>query len=170
MRVSIAREPFSLDLYGEILPLARKCWAESTIAKGETCAFYGEREFAIEPYVESYKRLAEAGSLVLMTLRDEGKLKGYVVGFAYRSLHHGKILGGIGDSIYIEPEYRSYTAIVAEKFEQELGSLGVEIIGWPVTPGGPIHAVLKASGYVGDDVVMEKRILCASQPPSSAQQ
>jgi hypothetical protein len=34
----------------------------------------------------------------------------------------------------------------------------VGIIGWPVHLNGPVYDVLKAKGYVGDDIVMEKRL------------
>jgi hypothetical protein len=156
--IEINTEHFDSDLFEEILPLSQKCWEESTAAKGATCAFYGERDFAIEPDMETYQQLEDNGVLVIVTLRDSGELKGYVVGFSYRALHHKKIIGGIGDSIYIEPDYRSYAAVIAEKFENELRALGVQIIGWPVTPDGPVHEVLKARGYAGDDIVMEKRL------------
>lgn len=165
MSVTINKEPFSLDVFNEILPLAQKCWEESTIAKAESCAFYGEREFTIEPDFECYQIFADNGRLVLITLRDEEALKGYVVGLVYRCMHHRKITGGLGDTMYVEPEYRAYTAVMAERFEKEMQSLGVGIIGWPVHPDGPIHDVLKACGYVGDDIVMEKR-LCVSQQQS----
>lgn len=159
MSVVIEREPLTHALFAEVLPLSQKCWNESTIAKGETCAFYGEREFAIEPDEEAYQALSDSGKLILLTLRDEGKLVGYVIGFSYRALHHKKITGGIGDSIYVEPDYRpSHTWALAKRFEEEMRRLGVEIIGWPVTPDGPVCEVLKARGYVGDDIVMEKRL------------
>lgn len=93
-----------------------------------------------------------------MTVRDEGKLVGYVVGFTYRSLHHKKILCGIGDSIYIDPDYRFYTISVCEKFERAMKELKAEIIGWPVHIDGPVYDILKTRGYVGDDIVMEKRL------------
>jgi len=155
--IAIEQEPFSLALAAEILPLAQKCWNESTLIKQETCAYFGERDFDIEPNFEVYERFANTGSVVLVTLRDES-LKGYVVGFTHHSLHHKKILCGYGDSIYIEPEYRSYTAIVADKFERAMKDLNVQMIGWPTHIDGPIYQVLKARGYVGDDIVMEKRI------------
>jgi hypothetical protein len=161
--VKVAVEPFTQALFDELLPLAQKCWQESTEAKAEKCAFYGERDFAIEPDFDAYQRLADAGTLVVVTLRNEAKLVGYVVGFSYRALHHKHIIGGIGDTFYIEPEFRSYAPIVAARFEKELTSLGVGIIGWPTTEGGPVHTMLKAMGYVGDDIVMEKRIICVSQ-------
>lgn len=158
--ITIEKEPFSLDVSVEILPLAQKCWEESTLIKKETCAYYGERNFAVDPDLEVYERFEAQGSLVLVTLRDEAILKGYVIGFTYRSPHHKKILCGHGDSIYLEPAYRSYTAVVAEKFEQAMKALEVEAIGWPTHIDGPVYEVLKARGYVGDDIIMEKRI-CA---------
>jgi hypothetical protein len=110
--------------------------------------------------LELYERLSKEGSLVLVALRDDRVLKGYVIGFTYRSPHHKKILCGHGDSIYIEPAYRSYTAIVAEKFEQAMRDLKVQAMGWPTHIDGPVYEILKARGYVGDDIIMEKRI-CA---------
>jgi hypothetical protein len=156
--VSIEREDFTDELYAELLPMAQACWDESTLIKKETCAYYGERSFAIQPDVERYKALAKAGRVVLMTLRSTAP-KGYIIGFLYRSPHHNKILCGAVDSIYIDPQYRSYTAVVCEKFEQTMKKLGVEIIGWTTHIDGPIFQVLKARGYVGDDVIMEKRLV-----------
>lgn len=158
MSVTIEREPFTNELLAEILPLAQKCWKESTVIKGESCAFYGERDFEIVPFVEIYHELAAKESLVLIALRADGKLNGYVEGFTYRSLHHKKIIGAIGDSIYIEQLYRPYAAVLVDRFENELKKLGVNIIGWPTQLDGPIYEVLKAKGYVGDDIVMEKRL------------
>jgi hypothetical protein len=156
--IIITKETFSREVFDEILPLAQKCWNESTEYKAESCAYYGERDFQIEPDFDSYKRFADNGWLVLVTIRDEADLRGYVVGLLYQSMHHRKILGALGDSAYVEPEYRSYTAVMVEKFENELASLGVAIIGWPVHVNGPVYPLLKSSGYSGDDIVMEKRL------------
>jgi hypothetical protein len=150
----IAIEPFTRELALEILPLGQKCWEEATIAKGEACAFYGQRDFAIEPDVDEYLKAAKTS--VVVTLRDEGKLVGYVIGLLYRSLHHKSVQCALGDSIYVDPDYRSYTGVMVERFETEIKKLGAKIIGWPVTPDGPVYKVLKARGFVGDDVIMEK--------------
>lgn len=159
--INIEREPFSLDLYKEILPLAQKCWEENTKVKAESCAFYGERDFAVEPDVDTYKRLADEGSMLIVTLRDE-RLEGYIIGFLYRSWHHKKLLCGNVDSIYVEPRYRSYTLVMTERLEKEMRKAGAVIIGWPAHPASPVYDLLTALGYVGDDVVMEKK-LCVSQ-------
>lgn len=161
MSVTVQTEPYSDGVLAEILPLAQACWNESTAFKKESCAYYGERDFDVEPDTASYERLFRDGLMVLVTLRVGAALKGYVIGFLYRSLHHRKIQCAAADSIYIDPDYRSYTPVVCDKFEQVLKDLRVEIIGWPAHIDGPVHQVLKARGYVGDDIVMEKR-LCAS--------
>jgi hypothetical protein len=158
--VNIDKEPFSMELFNEMLPLAQKCWNESTAFKGESCAYFGDRDFNIEPDAETYKTLHDQGRFVFVTLRDEGQLKGYVVGFTYHALHHKKVLCAIGDSIYIEPDYRAHTWAVAKRFEKEMMELGAKILGWPVHFNGPVYEILKAKGYVGDDIVMERR-LCA---------
>jgi len=157
--MKIEREPFSHELFEELIPLARKCWAENTIVKAESCAFYGERDFEIEPDLETYQRQSDLGNLVIFTLREDS-LKGYIVGFLYRSWHHKKILCANADSIYLDPDYRSYAVVMIERFEKEMRAMNVHIIGWPTPPEGSVYGLLKAKGYVLDDVVMEKR-LCA---------
>lgn len=161
MTVSIEKEPFTEALFAQMLPLAQKCWQESTIAKGATCAFYGERDFEIVPDLDRFLQLHKDGAMVVITVRDDGAMVGYVEGFVYRSLHHRHIVGGIGDVMYIEPPYRTYAGVLVAKFEEEMTALGAAIIGWPTTPNGPVYQILQARGFVGDDVVMEKRLKCS---------
>jgi hypothetical protein len=98
--------------------------------------------------------------MVLVTLRNGSVLQGYIEGFLYSSLHHTGVLCGMGDAMYVEPEYRTYALKMIVKFEDAMRSLKAEIIGWPTHMKGPLYEVLKAHGFVGDDIVMEKR-LCA---------
>lgn len=156
--ITIEREQFSAEVAAEILPLAQKSWEESTVFKKESCAYFGDRDFSLEPDIERYLEISNQGALILIALRDDGVLKGYIVGLVYRSLHHKKIVGGMGDLIHIEPSYRSYTAVMVKKFEKVMKAHDVEIIGWPTHIDGPVYAVLKALKYVGDDIVMERRI------------
>lgn len=160
-QVEISKEPLSDELLTEILPLAQKCWEESTTIKGESCAYYGKRDFVIEPDTDQYRLLHSVGALTVITLRDAGELVGYVVGILYRALHHRKVLCGLGDSMYLQPTYRfSYATGMAERFEREMTELGAGIIGWPTHMNSPMYDFLKSRGYVGDDIVMEK-MLCA---------
>src|SRR5262249_35281533 len=130
--MKIAKEPLTPELLAEITPLAQKCWDESTQIKGESCAYHDERDFLIEPDGDQYLTLASVAALTVITLRNEGKLEGYLVGILYRSLHHRKILCGLGDSMYLEPQHRfAYAASVAQMFESEMRAKGAGIIGWP---------------------------------------
>lgn len=159
MSVEIVIELLTDELLAEILPLAQKCWDESTAIKGEDCAYHGEREFLIEPDTDQYKTLATVGSLVVITLREEQVLGGYLIGITYRALHHRKVICGLGDSMYLEPQYRfGYAGSMAEKFENEMAARGAGIIGWPAHMKSPLYEFLKIRGYVGDDIVMEKRL------------
>lgn len=160
--VAIGIETYTAELAKEIIPLGQKCWDESTAFKGSSCAFYGERDFLIEPDTEQYQKLADQKALVLLTLRDGDRLQGYAIGILYRSLHQRNVIAGNADSCYIEPEYRSYTPVLIERFEKELKARGAVIVGWAAHVQGPLYSVLKARGYVGDDLVMEKR-LCVLQ-------
>ena len=155
--MKIEREPFSEELFTELIPLAQKCWKESTQIKAETCAFYGERDFVIEPDQETYQKLSNEGRLIIITARDE-RLVGYVIGFLYQSWHHKNLLCGNVDSIYVEPDYRTYTVVLTDQLEKAMRQAQAAIIGWPTHPDGKVYELLKALGYVGDDVVMEKRL------------
>ena len=154
--IQIATEKFSAELFAEILPLAQKCWNECSTIKAERCAYHGERDFQIDPNVEKFEAMGDA--VLVITLRDDGQLKGYVVGVLYHSLHLKQVLCAAVDNIYLEPDCRSYSPVMVERFEKEAKSAGVEIIGWPVSDGSPAHELLKAMGYVADDIVMEKRL------------
>lgn len=158
MSVNIASEPFSDELFSEMAPLGQKCWQESTVVKGESCAYFGSRDFEIDPDVEQYRRLAQMGALVIVSLRDSGALKGFVVGFIHRCMHHRHIIGAVGDTLYVEPEYRSYTGVVIERFLNEVRQMKAEIVGWPTTKDGYVYEVLKSLKFVADDIVMEKRL------------
>ena len=158
--IEITTEPLTDEVLAEILPLAQACWNESTEIKGESCAYFGERDFLIEPDTEQYKTLAKSGGLLLITVRDNVELVGYLVGILYRSLHHRHITCALGDSMYLKPSYRfTHAAAVANLFERELTAIGVGIIGWPAHRNSPLYGFLQSRGYVEDDVVMEKRLL-----------
>jgi GNAT superfamily N-acetyltransferase len=157
--MKIERESFSQELFDEVMPLAQKCWEESTAFKAESCAFYGEREFDIEPDFDTYQKQAQAGNLVIVTLRNESLL-GYVIGFLYRSWHHRKIICANADTIYVEPDHRGHSVALMGRFEREVQGLGAQIIGWPTHANSPVYELLRARGYVCDDLIMEKRLSC----------
>lgn len=165
--MKVTLEPFTPELFAELLPLAQRSWDESTKIKGPTCAFYGERDFNIEPNVDQYQKVQDVGALAIFVLRDEGKAVGYLVSVFYQTWHHRSILGVTVDCSYVEPEHRAHFWVLAKAFEKEARRRGAGIIGWPTHVDGPLFEILKSKGYVGDDLVMEKRLKpCVLQQPS----
>ena len=159
--ISIQRESYSDGLAKELLPLAQKCWDEGTLAKGESCAFYGKRDVKIEPDYGFYKFIADSGRLILFTIRDSGALVGYAVILVYRSPHHQKLITANGDSIYVEPAYRVNSPVLIEKVLQEVSTTGAVTINWAVSKDGPMYELLSKYGFTADETIMEK-LLCVS--------
>lgn len=158
MKPQIAKEPFSLGLYEEILPLAQLSWEDNSKEKGKTCSFYLERDVQIDPDLGVYQALEAAGRLIILTLRDNDRLVGYTMAFTYPSPHHRHIMCGNGDSIYLYPRYQSYAAVLVAMLERELLERGARIFGWPVSQDGQMFKVLSSLGFAGDEVVMEKKL------------
>lgn len=156
--MQIEEEILSKSLYEEILPLGRKCWAESTQIKGQNCSYYGDRDFEIEPDFETYEKISNADAMVLICVRDAGSLVGYAVAVLYKSWHHKSITCANVDSAYLEKEHRSYGPVLVDFLEKKLKSIGIQQIAWPTHIDGPLYKMLSAQGYVADDTIMEKRI------------
>lgn len=154
----IQLESLTQALFDEIVPLGRKCWAENTIAKADTCAWYGERDFEITPDLEQYEALHRAGILVIITLREASRLVGYVTGVCHRALHHRAVISAQNDSFYVEPDFRAYSPLLVEAYEKEMVRRGAQALNWLVHTEGPVYALLKARGYVADESMMEKRV------------
>jgi hypothetical protein len=160
MSVVIERETYSDALGRELLPLAQKCWEESSAEKGERCAFYGHRDIQIEPDFQLYKALSDTDRLILLTVRDGSALVGYAVIIVYVSPHHCKFIAANGDSLYVEPKYRIHSPVLIDKVISEVKRTEAVSLNWGVSPGSPLYEMLLKLGFVGDEVIMEKR-LCA---------
>jgi GNAT superfamily N-acetyltransferase len=157
--VVIAVEPLSRELFDETLPLARKSWAENTIAKAETCAWYGERDFDVDPDFEQYKALAAVGALVVMTMRDAEVLVGYVTGTCWRGMHHRHFVVAQSDSFYVEPAFRGYAMRLVRAYEREMIKRGAVALNSLTHTNGPLYKLLLARGYVPDETMLEKRVV-----------
>lgn len=154
----IAVETLTRQLFDEILPLARKGWAEGTIEKADTCAWYGERDFDIDPDFEQYQALTTIGALVLLTMRHEGKLVGYVTGTCWKGMHHRHFVVAQSDSMYVEMPYRGHVMRLVRAYEKEMVKRGAVALNWLTHPRNPLFKILLSRGYVADETMLEKRV------------
>lgn len=74
-----------------------------------------------------YLNLEKAGSLLVVTIRNEDKLIGYTVNFLMPTLKYSQVLYSFVDFFYILPEYRKgFTGIkLFKELEKELKLRGV---------------------------------------------
>lgn len=84
----------------------------------------------LEPDVQTFEVLESLGQLVIVTVRDDGKLVGYHVSLVRPHLHYKSSLTAYVDMYFLHPDYRGGMAgYKMFKFvEGYLRSLGVERI------------------------------------------
>lgn len=65
-----------------------------------------DSDIPLAPRYEAYAALAVADQILVVTLRDDGVLAGYFMGFILPELHYETCLSCTGDIFYISPAYR----------------------------------------------------------------
>ena len=77
-----------------------------------------------------YRRMEQEGSLFILTVRDDGRLVGYVAHVVACLPHYRQTLVAKDDAHYLRPEYRKggVGAKMILKTEQALAALGVKRI------------------------------------------
>jgi GNAT superfamily N-acetyltransferase len=82
----------------------------------------------LSPRWECYERSEAAGELLLIVLRDEGRMAGYFIGFVAPGLHYSTCLTCIQDIFYVKPDERGAAAgnILFDFVESELKRRGVQ--------------------------------------------
>lgn len=88
-----------MDIYEEMLPLLEAHFDEVGVYK----------EFTLDPEWNTYSCLEDEEDLVCYTVRDNGKLVGYVVYIMHPSLHYKDETFAEMDVIYLDPNYRGGT-------------------------------------------------------------
>jgi GNAT superfamily N-acetyltransferase len=84
----------------------------------------------LNPDVATFRTLEEAGLLLIITARDDGRLVGYHVSIVRPHLHYKHSLTAYADMYFLHPDYRGGMAGVKlfKYLEQELRELGVDRI------------------------------------------
>ncbi len=77
---------------------------------------------------DKYFSLEENNALFIVTIRDNGKLIGYYVGFISSEMHYASTFSCMTDIFYVLPEYRKQGAgkILFSHVEKELKEIGID--------------------------------------------
>lgn len=98
----------------EIKPLLPDHWRELAL---------DQEKVPLDPMYERYLDLERQGSLLFVTIRENGHLMGYFLGLIAPSLHYRECLTLTMDIFWLHPDIRdgdSLTAIDAEMISMEL--------------------------------------------------
>jgi GNAT superfamily N-acetyltransferase len=103
----------------------------------------------LDPQYDIYLRRDAAGEALLATLRVDGQVKGYFVGFIAPGLHYGQTLTCTMDIVYIDPDHRSAGngVMLFDTVKAALRQRGVKL--WWVGSKNhkPIEAFFRAFGF-----------------------
>ena len=94
--LTAAPEPFPPFLE-EVKPLLGLHYEELSLHKGR---------FPLDPQYDEYLRRDALGMVLCITLRSEGRLAGYVIGFIAPGLHYRTCLTLTMDIFFVAPEFR----------------------------------------------------------------
>ena len=116
---------FAIETMDEVLddmaPLWDLHWEEIALDR---------QKVPLNPDVDTFRTLEDAGLLLIVTARDEGNLIGYHVSIVRPHLHYKHSLTAYADMYFMHPHYRQgMTGVRLFKFvEQVLRDMGVDRI------------------------------------------
>ena len=116
------------------------------------------KHIPIEPWIERYQQLEDAGALKIFTVREESGLIGYAVFIVSRSLHNCQIIQAVQDIVFIEKEKRGFGKSFLAWCDEQLKALGVQIVYHHVNHKHNWGSLLDKLGYELVDLVYGKRL------------
>lgn len=116
--LTAAPEPF-VPFLEEVKPLLPLHWEELALNKDKV---------PLSPQYDEYLRRDALGQVVVVVLRDSGKLVGYMVAFKAPGLHYSTCLTLTMDIFFVHPDYRNGSAGIKlfKAVEKEARRLGVQ--------------------------------------------
>jgi hypothetical protein len=136
-------------------------WQESIpiqVAHWDEIAHY--KDIKLDPDYSSYLELERAGITHCHTVREDGRLVGYVVFFARPNLHYQQSFQAIQDVIFLSPAHRrGRTGIeMINRSDLILASEDVQVVYHHCKHGSNMGILLRYLGYELIDEVWGKRL------------
>lgn len=149
MPATYQREKFA-DVYDEARPLLERHWRE--------IAHY--QDIALDPDVDGYLTIENAGCLRVFTARLDGALIGYVAFFVRPSMHSRTSPQALQDVLFLDPAHRhGRTGIGLIKFcDDELRDEGVHVAYQSVSARKDFGPVLARLGYQPIETTYARRL------------
>lgn len=136
------------DIWDEIVPILKDHYLE--------IAHYKDIRF--EPNVSEYFKIEDAGILKVFTAREDDLLIGYNVFLVRNNMHYKSSLQALNDIIYIKKEKRGFGKKFIKWCDEELKSIGVQVVHHHIKFAHDWSPILENMGYVKHDIIMSKRL------------
>lgn len=152
---SLQQETFDA-FYADALPLLRRHWRE--------IAHYPD--IALDPDVDRYHAIEDAGNLRVFTARVMGRLVGYALFFVHPNLHYRSSVQAVADVIYVDPDHRRSTIglRLLAYTEAALKAEGVQAVYHHVKANhAGLGKILERTGYDLIDLIYAKRLDAVAQ-------
>lgn len=114
----------------------------------------------LKPDEAAYRRMEEAGSLLILAAHKAGRIVGYSVNFIIRHPHYADLMVCQNDLLFIDQAHREGGAGIRlmRRTEQEGKARGCRLMLWHAKEGTPLAAMLPRMGYGVQDVVFSKQL------------
>jgi GNAT superfamily N-acetyltransferase len=114
----------------------------------------------LKPDEAAYRRMEEAGSLLILAAVKAGRIVGYSVNFIVRHPHYADLMVCQNDLLFIDQASREGGAGIRlmKRTEQEGKAWGCRLMLWHAKEGTPLAAMLPRMGYGVQDVVFSKQL------------
>lgn len=134
--------------FDEMMPLLIEHWKE--------VAHYQDIE--LEPDIENYIRLEEAGMIKVFTCRLDKLLIGYSVYFVRPNMHYRNSLQAVQDILFISKEHRGNGREFIKWCDEKLKLDGVQAVYHHVKAKHNWGPMLERMGYELVDLIYAKRL------------
>lgn len=147
--MKMQEERFSLALYEETLPLLEDHAEELNVISSE-----------LDVDVSTYLKAQLAETFIAYTLREEGKMIGYIGYFLFWHPHYRNVYTAQQDVLFLDKDYRKgLTGIKLIKYsEKKLKNRGVKLISQHSKSHTDLYKVLEFLKYKEADSVYIKEI------------
>ena len=116
-------------------------------------------DFGLNVDLDRFYAAEKAGHLVIATVRDAGRLVGYMMDFVFSPIHYKHILSATSDAYYILPNYRAKCARKLLKLIEQLvknkGAVARVTRAKLTNKSADFHALL---GYEAFEISMKKEL------------
>ncbi len=155
MTAHIPNTVFSVEKFSAAYPEAK----ELLVMHWDEIAPYKD-VLTINPDLQMYATLEDAGKLCVITARQMGKLIGYIVMMLHAHHHYSHVLAATEDLHFLHPDYRkgSLGLRLLAAAETEMKRRGAQIMMLRTKVSHDHGLLFERLGFAPQDIVYSKRI------------